>query len=94
MSSSIFASVYRVKLPVAWAASHQAGDVVAAALLALALDLDRVPALPQAADGREDLLLVDKAVVFHPVHGVQRVVGEDAHEGRSPAESPPSKVWV
>lgn len=28
---------------------HQAGDVVAAALLALALDLDRVPALPQAA---------------------------------------------
>lgn len=73
---------------------HQAGDVVAAALLALALDLDRVPALPQTADSREDLLLVDKAVVFHPAHGVQRVVGEDAHEGRVAAESPPSKVWV
>ena len=41
-----------------------------------------MPALPQAADGREDLLLVDEPVILHPVHGVQRVVGEDAHEGR------------
>ena len=58
----------------------QHGYEVAAALLALPLDVHLVPAPPHAADGRVHVVHQFEAVVLHPMKAVQRVVGQDAHE--------------